>query len=37
MYTFSSVTPAVVVLALVATSQYDFIAIYTDDGNTAKM
>ncbi|KAI4804443.1 hypothetical protein KUCAC02_026072 [Chaenocephalus aceratus] len=31
------VTPAVVVLALVATSQYDFIAIYTDDGNTANM
>ncbi|KAK1894351.1 Adhesion G-protein coupled receptor G4 [Dissostichus eleginoides] len=31
------VTPAVVVLALVASSQYDFIAIHTDDGNSVKM
>ncbi|KAG7226177.1 hypothetical protein INR49_014272 [Caranx melampygus] len=31
------VTPAVVVVALLASRQYDYMAIYTDDGNSAKM
>ncbi|XP_063764220.1 adhesion G-protein coupled receptor G2-like isoform X3 [Eleginops maclovinus] len=31
------VTPAVVVIALVASRQYGFLAITTDDGNSAKM
>lgn len=31
------VTPAVVVIALLATRQYDFIVINSDDGNSAKM
>ncbi|XP_074517458.1 adhesion G-protein coupled receptor G2-like [Sebastes fasciatus] len=31
------VTPAVVVIALLASGQYDYMVIYTDDGNSAKM
>ncbi|XP_031703637.1 adhesion G-protein coupled receptor G2-like [Anarrhichthys ocellatus] len=31
------VTPAVVVIPLLALRQYDYLVIYTDDGNTAKM
>lgn len=37
MYTFSLGTPAVVVIALVAVRQYDYMVIYTDAGNSAKM
>ncbi|KAM6917354.1 adhesion G-protein coupled receptor G2-like [Lycodopsis pacificus] len=31
------VTPAVVVIPLLALGQYDYLVIYTDDGNSAKM
>ncbi|XP_056249684.1 adhesion G-protein coupled receptor G2 isoform X2 [Seriola aureovittata] len=31
------VIPAVVVIALLATGKYDYLIIYTDDGNSAKM
>lgn len=40
MYThlsFSLVTPAVVVIGVLASGKYDYMAIFTDDGNSAKM